>query len=307
MSVLTTAAPRATGLSLRQRLAARPLAAYFILAFASVWLALLPAVLARNGLGILPFTVPDLAFIVLFIGGTLLGPTGAAFAVTAAAEGRAGVGRLLRRYVQWRVSPKWYLLALFGYIALHLIAAGALLGPARLVSILAQWPLIFTAYLPALVSMIIFPALVEEPGWRGFALPRLQARYGPLLGTLLLGLLHGLWHLPVYMLVSGPAAMGPFNLAHVVNNTIVIMLLTVIWTWVFNNANGSILMAILMHAASNATGNLFDVLLPGVGAQFQSQFSAVMFGLFFVSALAIAAGTRGRLGYRAPQQPPTDR
>ncbi|MFN8505623.1 type II CAAX prenyl endopeptidase Rce1 family protein [Kouleothrix sp.] len=305
MSTIATVAPRAAGIAPRRWMAAHPLLAYFLIAFGVVWLALLPVVLSRNGLGILPFGISDGLFVVLFIGSTLLGPTGGAFAVTAAAEGRAGVGRLLRRYVQWRVGPQWYAIALFGYIALHLVAAGALLGAGPLLAMLAQWPLLLSSYLPALLMMIIFPALLEEPGWRGFALPRLQARYGPLAGTLMLGVLHGLWHLPVYTFVSGPAAMGPFSIGHVASNTLFIVLLTVIWAWVFNNASGSILIAILLHAASNATGNFFSALLPTpLPASFASEFQLLMFGLYFAAALAIVLATRGRLGYTGARQSP---
>jgi uncharacterized protein len=274
-------------------IATRPLLAYFLIAFAPVWLALLPFVLAQNGLGLVPVTLPDAAFVVLFIGGTLLGPTGGAFVVTAATEGRPGVRRLLRRYVQWRAGWQWYALTLLGYLAVHLVAASIWLGAAPAYALLANWPQLFTSYLPLLLAMIIFPALLEEPGWRGFALPRLQARYGPLAGTLILGFLHGIWHLPVYALVSGPAAMGPFDIVNVVTNTMFMIVMTVIWTWVFNNARGSILMAILLHAASNATGTFFGQVVPDLPAEF----GVTMFALYAAIAVVVVITTRGRLGY----------
>ena len=123
MAAVHTASHVNTSGSLRSLIARRPLLSYFAIAFGSVWLAMLPFVVGRNGLGLLPFTLPDIAFIVLFIGGTLLGPTAGAFIVTGATEGRAGVRRLLRRYVQWRAGIQWYALALFGPIALSLLGA----------------------------------------------------------------------------------------------------------------------------------------------------------------------------------------
>lgn len=293
MSAIATSARSTRTWSLKQWIGQHPLAAYFTIAFAAVWLALLAPVLARNGLGVLPFTVPDVAFVLLFIGGTLLGPTAGAFIVTAVTDGKQGVRLLLRRYIQWRISIQWYALALLGYIGLQLVAASVWLGVAPLYTIIAQWPLLFTSYLPGVLAMIIFPALAEEPGWRGFALPRLQAKYGALPATLLLGLLHGLWHLPLYVLVSGPAAMGPFNIIDVITNTVSIMALTLMWTWVFNNAKGSILMAILLHAASNATGNFFSELFPNL----PTQFGLTLFALYIVTAVLIIVCTRGRLGY----------
>jgi len=281
--------------SIADLLARRPLLAYVTIAFTSVWLALLPFVLARNGLGLLPYTLSDIAFVVLFIGGTLLGPTAGAFAVTAATEGRPGVRLLLRRYVQWRVAPGWYAIALFGFLGVNLVAASLLLGAAPLLTFAANWPQIFTSYLPLVLAMVLFPALIEEPGWRGFALPRLQAHYGALAGTLILGFLHGIWHLPVYMLVSGPAAMGPFNLANLISNTITMIALTIVWTWVFNHANGSILIAILLHAANNAAGNFFAGLFPAL----PPAFGTTLFVLNIAVAVAVVVGTRGRLGYTA--------
>jgi membrane protease YdiL (CAAX protease family) len=170
---------------------------------------------------------------------------------------------------------------------------------APLREVATNWHVIFTLYPLLLLSMILFPALIEEPGWRGFALPRLQAAYGPLTGTLILGFLHGLWHLPVYFLVSGPAALGPFSVMTLVTNTISIMAITFFWTWVSNNARGSILIAILLHAASNATGQLFPRLVPNM----PPHLDGIMFGAYIAVALLIVVLTKGRLGYRPDRLP----
>ena len=299
MSTIISSAPTASRPSLRRLLARRPLRSYVLIAFATLWIPLLPVVLARNGIGVLPFTVPDITFVLLFIGGTIAGPTLGAFAVTAAVDGKPGVRALLRRYVQWRVGLQWYLLALFGPLVLLVLVASVVAGPSQLLDAMSNWTVLLTVYPLQLLSMILFPALIEEPGWRGFALPRMEAAYGPLAGTLLLGFLHGIWHLPVYFLVSGPAAMGPFDIVNVVTNTISIMALTIFWNWVFNNAGGSILIAILLHAASNATGQVAAELLPDL----PPNFDRAMLVAYLVVTVLIIAGTRGRLGYRADRLP----
>jgi membrane protease YdiL (CAAX protease family) len=293
MTAEHTISALSTNRALRGAIARRPVLFYFAIAFGMVWLLLLPFVLGQGGLGLLPFTMPDVAFIVAFIGGTLLGPTGGAFIVTAATEGGAGIRRLLRRYVQWRVGIHWYALTLLGYFALYLAAAVLAGGVAPVVAFFSSRTLLLTAYPLVLLSMILFPALFEEPGWRGFALPRLQMAYGPLVGTLLLGLLHSLWHLPVYILVDGPAAMDPFNLAHLVTNTFGIVALTIIWTWVINHAKGSILVAILLHAASNASDKMFGQLVPVL----PPQIGTTALELMLVGATLLVVLTRGRLGY----------
>jgi membrane protease YdiL (CAAX protease family) len=150
-----------------------PLAAYFILAYALSWLILVPAafgLLPDSVGGVLPWVVP-------------FGPAVAAFVVTALTGGRPAVGQLLRRLVQWRVGLRWYLLVLLGIPLIELIGAFAVLGTVPLDDLARNWPVIFTGYVPAVLYVAIFTGMGEEPGWRGFALPRLQARHGPLVGT----------------------------------------------------------------------------------------------------------------------------
>jgi hypothetical protein len=98
------------------------LVGYFTLAYAGTWLTLAPVVLSRSGVGALPYETPFPVFAALFILAGFLGPTLAAFVMTGITTGKAGVRLLLKRYVQWRVGIQWYVLALFGYVALNLVA-----------------------------------------------------------------------------------------------------------------------------------------------------------------------------------------
>jgi membrane protease YdiL (CAAX protease family) len=139
---------------------------------------------------------------------------------------------------------------------------------------------------------IIFPSFGEEPGWRGFALPRLQQQYGPLAGSLILGALHGLWHLPVYF-IPGAILDGPFNLTEFTANTCLIIAMTFIWTWLFNRGGQSIFFAMFVHGVSNATSGLIPLL---AGDTIVDPWFS--FKVWIVFALLMILLTRGRLGYR---------
>jgi membrane protease YdiL (CAAX protease family) len=267
-----------------------PVLAFFVLAYLGTWIGLAPAVVAQNGLGLIPWTIPQSIFVPLFLLADYGGPFLAGLLVTRALGGGDAVRRWFRRFLQWRVGLRWWLLVLLGYPILYLAAASVSLGMAPWRAAAEHWSLFFTSYLPALV---IFPALItwgEEPGWRGVALPLMQQRMSPLKASLLLGTLHGLWHLPVFLI---PTFLGrPFTLGFFAFNTVVGALLTVSWGWLFNNTGGSILLAVMIHASSNATERLTGQLVPNWagGAQFKSLALALV-------TLAIVVATRGRLGF----------
>jgi membrane protease YdiL (CAAX protease family) len=294
MTTLTTMARPTAPASIQRLLARHPILGYFAIAFAGTWLLLFVPVLAQNGLGLLPFMVPDIAMLLLFVGATLAGPTLGAIVMTAATAGKPALRQFFRRYVQVRVGLRWYLLILLGPPLIGLLAACAYFGLAPIQTALARWSVVFTAYLPATLIFMIFPALGEEPGWRGYALPRLEQRYGPLLGALLLGLLHMLWHLPVFFMTKGQMAMGPFNAGDFAYKTFTSLVLSVIWTWVFNNAQGSIFIALVLHGASNAIG----VLVNAWGAQFSTAgVSRLGDILLAVCTLLMIVFTRADLSY----------
>jgi uncharacterized protein len=136
--------------------------------------------------------------------------------------------------------------------------------------------------------------LFEEPGWRGFALPRLERLYGPLLGTLILGVLWACWHLPLFMSPSWAAGSGGggaiFDIAAYV---VTVIGLSVVFTWVFNNTQASILLAILVHASNNTSTGMLDAIFP---ADALSSTFPLMSG-FGVVAVVLIVLTRGRLDY----------
>ena len=294
MATYTTTQPPSAS-SLKQAIIRHPLVAYFVLAFAGFWGVQLPMLLSRDGLGLLPYTVPMLPAIVLFLLSTYAGPALAAFVVTATESGRAGVRDFLRRFVHSRVGLRWYFVVLLGYPILYVVAATVFMGTAALEAVAARWTLLFTSYLPTLLLIQGSTQWAEEPGRRGFALPRLQERFGPVPGSLILGLLHGLWHLPVFVYTGGPVPLGPFDLSTFAVYTLLLGTMTTItWTWVYNNTGGSILLAVLLHSASNATSPLMAKLIPA----YPDEALSVVYVATVAIPLLLIIATRGRLSYR---------
>jgi uncharacterized protein len=125
---MATAAPVQPDAPHQGLLARHPLISFFIIAYAGSWLVTVPVALSANGLGRLPFGIPNGSVIFVSAVWVFLGPTLAAFIMTGLTEGRAGIGRLLRRYVLWRVGLRWYLIVLLAppcdHIARHDRAAG---------------------------------------------------------------------------------------------------------------------------------------------------------------------------------------
>jgi membrane protease YdiL (CAAX protease family) len=264
-----------------------PLVSFFVLAYSVTWLLWMPTIV---------WDLPRIAQLPAIA----LGLTGSAIVMTGLLDGRAGVWRFLRRFVQWRAHPRWYAVALL-VVPLSAVAVAVVLtassDPVR-----ALLPTSLLLYGAAFAYRFYLGPLWEEAGWRGFALPRMQERYGPLLGTSFLGLLWGFWHLPLYLprdirafgLVSGLIQFGIFILVSVA--------LAYVFTWTFNNTRGSLLLAVLLHLSVNGTQTYFELLAaehiirPAVAGALQNGLAIGITGV----ALVVVAATRGRLGHRAP-------
>jgi membrane protease YdiL (CAAX protease family) len=137
-----------------------------------------------------------------------------------------------------------------------------------------------TQLIPQLIVILLI-SLGEEFGWRGFALPRLQERFSALNASLVLGLVRGFWHFPGFLVGAGVPLNMPFGVF-----LLWIILATILITWVYNNTGGSILSAILMHSAANATFNYLPLLPEFVG---QMTTFVIFLGLIFVVTLVVIA------------------
>jgi uncharacterized protein len=160
---------------------------------------------------------------------------------------------LLRRVVLWRVAMRWYLVVL---LILPAIWFGSVFfSPGGIAAFRVPSFSLLVAWLSGFAFAFFAATCVEELGWRGFALPRLQGRYGPLLGTLLLGSLWALWHLPVWAFFPSLTGAGTSFLSFTFAITYLgfvgySVAFAVLITWVFNHSRSSILLAVLFHASA---------------------------------------------------------
>ncbi len=277
---------------LRGLLTRHPLVSFFALAYALTWLAWSPWYLSRAGVGLLPYDAEGISDF-LNTAALIVGPTLSALIVTGATEGGEGVRHLLRRIVLWRVAPGWYLFVLVGIPAIILLSTVGLPGALASFQASAVTSTVFLYVVAGPVFLFIGGPVFEEIGWRGFALPRLQRLHGPLVGTLILGTLWGLWHLPLFLIPSWDTPHG--SLPDVALFVILAVSIAVVLTWVFNNTKGSVLLAILAHGSINSAAVSMYALFPAPAVT--DGIANVVIG-FGVAALLIGALTRGRLGYR---------
>jgi membrane protease YdiL (CAAX protease family) len=271
------------------------LISFFLLAYAISWLLSLPVILSEWH--ILPKNMLTFYF---FFTIKSFGPFLAAYIMNRIMEGKEGWLRLRSRFKLWNVGWKWYAFVLLGVPALMLLGISVL--PGALSSFQGFPPHFVIAYL--ITFILIFFAggpLGEEPGWRGFALPRMQARYGALRGTLLLGILWTFWHLPDFLTSAQKGGPGtglyPFY-AGLPVFFLEVMALAIIFTWVFNHTQGSLFIALVLHASYNA----FGVVPPLFAAPSVTGTDLPFVIATVVPAILIIVLTRGRLGYQTNRE-----
>jgi uncharacterized protein len=223
--------------------------AYLGLTFALAWAAWVPAAVLFRGA-----QRPGLP---AFAGGLVVlqtlgaaAPTLAAYLVLRVSGRRDVLDWIASRYRIWRVQPGWYLVAGLLAPAITLLSLwvraaadpdfqvlprsplGEMLGDLGVGGVALVFPLLILAWLPS-------SALLEEFGWRGLALPLLQGRWNALTASVILGLVWGVWHLPLIVATGDPLV--PYLL--------LIVPQTVLITWVVNSTRGSMLLAMLFHAS----------------------------------------------------------
>jgi uncharacterized protein len=219
-----------------------PIAWFYILAFGISWLGMISTVLGSRGIA--PFDSPYFQFLSIFYA---VGPALAAVIVSQVAHGKTGVQDLLKGLIRWRVGLVWYIVAVLSPVVLLTVAqvVTKLLG-LTVTIVVPQVNL--SPYVIFGLGVNFFANTCEEIGWRGFALPRLQKRHNALLATLIVGILWGLWHLPLVFLVGNPMSGFPFVWF------ISIVADAFMYTWIYNSTKGSILLVALFHGSLNVWG-----------------------------------------------------
>jgi hypothetical protein len=231
---------------------------FFVIAFGWTWLLWLPSVIISvTDNRSLMYWMYDVDMSVglglIAIGGifSTFGPLVAAFAVTGLTEGHEGVRRFWRRFWDVRLPGVWLLLSFL--LPLLLIALP------RFIVVPLGYPLqLFWASQPAVLlgwllnNFTRSGGISEEFGWRGYALPRLQAKWNALVSSIVLGVIWTVWHLPLWFL-AGSSQQGSSFWLFLAS----LVLTSILYTWLFNNARGSILVAVVFHAVGNTVSQMF--------------------------------------------------
>jgi membrane protease YdiL (CAAX protease family) len=225
----------------------------FLLILAFTWPFMIVDVLGSHG--ILPFRVPVALWLVM---GYM--PTLAAVVVTGWTQGLEGVRVLLGKLLIARVGVRWYLVAIFGLAgtAIATVILTNIFGTSPDVPIIpeemtAAGPLALA--LNAVLGFLIRGILNgEELAWRGAVLPRLQAKYNALTSSLILSIPWILFHLPLFF-TKGSTQENMSFIAYAVQ----LVAVSILFTWLYNNTRGSVLLAYLMHAAMNTWTEFFSI------------------------------------------------
>ena len=250
---------------------AASLLTFFALAFAWSWACWLLAPAVR-------VDAPIAATALSLAGG--FGPSLAAVVLVAYSSGMAGLRRWLLRCLQWRVGWRWVLLAFLfpvvfmGLAATAHVALGGTLPPSPAAGHLAMAAFNF------LLIFLVGGPLGEEFGWRGYALPAFQARWGWRAASLLLGVVWALWHLPLFYSAGTAQShlpMGLYALSAIASS--------VLFAWLFNRSRGSIVPVLVLHTAVNAWSSIIPVMVLPDGSNLRP--FQIVVGILVLTAVAL--------------------
>lgn len=163
-------------------------------------------------------------------------------------EGKSNLQQLVAGMAKWRVSGRWWAVAVLGPLALLIVAllAARLIGKpwpewCKLGAV-AEYPQL--GWLGLLLAEIIFYGYGEEVGWRGYVLPRLQSRHSALWSAVLISIGWSLWHLPLFVINESYRQM---RLGGVIGWYLSMLTGSILLTWLYNSSDGSILLLAIFH------------------------------------------------------------
>lgn len=208
----------------------RQVTVFLLGAFLISWAAELPMIVAPRTIPITSLRGLELLFV------ASVSPSLMALVLTGAVQGLPGLRRLLGKVVRWRTRPAYYAIALALPTALTILALTA--------------PVLFGVIIPPMFiqspnpwTPTVSPA-GEELGWRGYLMPRLQARFGALAASLLVGVFWATWHAPQWFIPGARFSLFPVFFIRILAESVFL-------GWLYNRTGGSLLICILAHAGMN--------------------------------------------------------
>ncbi|MFW9969607.1 MAG: type II CAAX prenyl endopeptidase Rce1 family protein [Candidatus Odinarchaeota archaeon] len=225
---------------------------FLLMNFAWTWLFWLPSVLSPTG------NSDPFFFILFIIGG--YGPFVGAFSLTYINEKKEGVKALWKRFWNIKIKMKWLLITILLIPALYVFSSLVVIliqeTPPILTWISQPWVII-----NYLLTAFFVGGFSEEFGWRGYALDRFQVKVGGLISSIIIGIIWGLWHLPVWFIAGDPhGARGIPDFFLFLSET---AFLSILYTWLYNNTNRSIFIAVIFHTIFNFMS--FSIILSDIG------------------------------------------
>ena len=174
-----------------------------------------------------------------------------AFVISGVLSSRLGIRHLLQGLTRWRIGFGWYILAFGLWPALVMVSNALALQLGLGVPVTPYHPTripIIPLMIESFFWYLLFNGpLTEEPGWRGFGITRLQRRFSPLTASVIVGIMWGLWHVPVHMM-----GLFPMGLQGAIIRIFSIPL-AIVFTWLFNHTRQSLLPVLILHAVINTT------------------------------------------------------
>jgi membrane protease YdiL (CAAX protease family) len=259
---------------------------FFLLTFAYSWLIWIPSVL--DGLGLdLPFDVAGYSTVVVIIGA--FAPLLAALTLIASYEGRKGIKSFFGRALDFRIKPVYLVIALGLPLVIHVIAhylalaVGMDVAKTLFPTEISIAPVIMA--IPYFILMLVIGGGQEEFGWRGYAQEPLQEKIGVIPASLLIGVIWGIWHLPLWFMAGDLHSAYSF-LAFVMMTTSI----SLIYAWLYNSSGKKLIVVLFFHAMNNTAAPLLPF-LHGIEGKPESAYWIyaavnVVFGIIFAYLLA---------------------
>lgn len=267
-----------------------PVLTYFVLTFAISW----GGVLIVVGPGGFPGTPEQFeALLPYAVLAMIAGPSVSGILLTGLVYGRAGLRDLLARLTRWQVGARWYAVAL-------------LTAPLLMMAVLLVLSLFSRGFLPGIfvaddlatillvgVAIAMAAGVFEEIGWTGFAVPELRQRYSVLTTGLIVGVLWAAWHLLVAVWAIGPSVGALALASYLLDPFLFLAAFRVLMVWVYTRTDGSLLVAILMHASLTASARIIGA--PDLVGVPLLTFDLVWFAVMWVVVAAVVLATGRQL------------